>query len=96
MTRPRACSCRTLGSLTHGRRARPDAGDLREEPGAGKPHARIREGEAEWPSYSTTICGSRIPPALQLLTAFKSAVGRELRRTAQGGIRIRCAVALFG
>ncbi len=26
-----------------------------EEPGAGNPHARICEGEAEWPSYSTTI-----------------------------------------
>ena len=30
-----------------------DAGHPREEPGAGKPHARICEGEAEWPSYST-------------------------------------------
>ena len=28
-------------------------GNLREGPGAGKPHARICEGEAEWPSYST-------------------------------------------
>jgi hypothetical protein len=25
----------------------------REEPGAGKPHAQICEGAAEWPSYST-------------------------------------------
>jgi hypothetical protein len=25
----------------------------REEPSAGKPHARICEGEAEWLSYST-------------------------------------------
>jgi hypothetical protein len=33
---------------------RHDADDFREEPGAGKPHARICEGEAEWPSYSTT------------------------------------------
>ena len=32
-----------------------DACDLREEPSAGKPHARICEGEAKWPSYSTTI-----------------------------------------
>lgn len=31
-----------------------DAGYLWEEPGAGKPPARICEGEAEWPSYSTT------------------------------------------
>jgi hypothetical protein len=27
---------------------------LREEPGAGDPPARICEGKAEWPSYSTT------------------------------------------
>ena len=31
-----------------------DVGYLREEPGAGKPHARICEGEAEWLIYSTT------------------------------------------
>ncbi len=29
-------------------------GNLLEEPGAGKPHARICEGEAEWHSDSTT------------------------------------------
>ena len=32
----------------------PDAGYFREEPGAGKPPARICEGRAKWPSYSTT------------------------------------------
>ena len=31
-----------------------DAGYLWEEPGAGKPPARICEGDAERPSYSTT------------------------------------------
>ncbi|MEI7609090.1 MAG: hypothetical protein WCJ64_17060 [Rhodospirillaceae bacterium] len=30
-------------------------GYLREEPGAGNPHARICEGEAEWHNYSTVI-----------------------------------------
>jgi hypothetical protein len=39
---------------------------------------------------------SRIAPALQLPTVFKSAVGRQLRRTGQGGVHIRCAVAVFG
>jgi group II intron reverse transcriptase/maturase len=39
--------------ITHVRRLAHDSGYLREEPSAGKPHARIREGEAEWPSYST-------------------------------------------
>jgi ISXO2-like transposase domain/Transposase zinc-ribbon domain len=39
---------------------------------------------------------SRIAPALQLPAVFKSAVGRQLRRTAHGGIQIRCTVAVFG
>jgi transposase-like protein len=39
---------------------------------------------------------SRIAPALQLPAVFRSAVGRQLRRTVQGGIQIRCAVAVFG
>ena len=39
---------------------------------------------------------SRIAPALQLPAVFRSAVGRQLRRTPQGGIQIRCAVAVFG
>jgi hypothetical protein len=54
-----ACRCRPLGSLTLGHRGWRDAGNFREEPGAGKPPARICEGGAEWPSYSTTTrrCG---------------------------------------
>ena len=39
---------------------------------------------------------SRIARALQLPAVSKSAVGRELCRTAHGGIRVRCAVAAFG
>lgn len=39
---------------------------------------------------------SRIAPALQLPAVFKSAVGRQLRRSDRGGIQIRCAVAVFG
>ena len=50
----RACLCPSLGSHTLGHHARHDAGYFREEPGAGKPPARICEGEAKWPSYSTT------------------------------------------
>ena len=38
--------CHCLGSLILGRRRRHDAGYPREEPGAGKPHARICEGES--------------------------------------------------
>jgi hypothetical protein len=49
-----ACPCHNLGSLIPGHHERPNAGNFREEPGAGKPHARICEGEAKWPSYSTT------------------------------------------
>jgi hypothetical protein len=39
---------------------RHDAGYFREEPGAGKPPARICEGGAKWPSYSTTTTLTRI------------------------------------
>jgi ISXO2-like transposase domain/Transposase zinc-ribbon domain len=38
----------------------------------------------------------RIAPALQLPTVFSAAVGRQIRRTIQGGLQIRCAVAVFG
>jgi transposase-like protein len=38
----------------------------------------------------------RIAPALQLHAVFRSAVGRQLRRTSLGGIQITCAVAVFG
>lgn len=39
---------------------------------------------------------TRIKPALQLAAVFQSAIGRQLRRTRQGGIRICCTVAVFG
>ena len=39
---------------------------------------------------------SRVAPALQLIAVFRSAVGRQLRRTQHGGLNIQCAVAVFG
>jgi len=51
--RPVDFPCQNLGLCTHGHHEQLDAGYLREEPVAGKPHARICEGKAEWPSYST-------------------------------------------
>ena len=41
------------GFLTRGRLLLDDSDSPREEPSAGKPHARICGGEAEWPSYPT-------------------------------------------
>jgi transposase-like protein len=38
----------------------------------------------------------RVPTALQLPAAFRSIVGRQMRRTRQGGIAIKCSVAVFG
>lgn len=38
----------------------------------------------------------RIPTALQLPAAFRSTVGRQMRCTRQGGIAIKCSVAVFG
>jgi hypothetical protein len=40
-------------SFTRGRLLLDDLDKPREEPSAGKPHARICGGEAEWPSYPT-------------------------------------------
>jgi len=38
----------------------------------------------------------RVPPALQLIQVFRTAVGRELRRSKNGSIRVKSAVAAFG
>jgi Ni,Fe-hydrogenase III small subunit len=38
----------------------------------------------------------RIPPAQQVITLFACAVGRQLRRTKDGSIAIKSAVAAFG
>jgi len=52
---------------------------------------RTRKGrEVIKPSWA------RITPALQLPAVFRSAVGRQLRRTKRGGIQVRCAGAVFG
>ena len=39
---------------------------------------------------------ARIPPALQLQQVFRSATGRQMRRTRAGGIDIKSKVAVFG
>ncbi|TNM60130.1 IS1595 family transposase [Aliirhizobium smilacinae] len=45
---------------------------------------------------STKTLWSRIPPALQLQQVFRAAVGRQMRRSHDGGIIIKSAVAVFG
>jgi hypothetical protein len=39
---------------------------------------------------------SRVPPALQLQQAFSAAVGRQMRRSPNGGINIKSTIAVFG
>lgn len=39
---------------------------------------------------------SRVPPALQLLSVFRAATGRQMRRSPDGGIIIKSTVAAFG
>ncbi|WP_027038688.1 IS1595 family transposase [Mesorhizobium ciceri] len=39
---------------------------------------------------------SRVPPALQLMNVFRTATGRQMRRSPDGGIVIKSAVAVFG
>ena len=54
-----------------------DADNPREEPSAGKPHARICGGEAEWPSYPT------IPPSPSSSNATTSAGASKSSRIAR-------------
>ncbi len=44
----------------------------------------------------TRTLWTRVPPALQLQKAFRAATGRQLRRTRNGGIAVKSAVAVFG
>lgn len=39
---------------------------------------------------------SRVPPALQLPNVFRAAIARQMRRSPDGGISIKSAVAVFG
>lgn len=39
---------------------------------------------------------SRVPPALQLPTALRAAVGRQMRRTQQSGLSVKSKIAAFG
>lgn len=39
---------------------------------------------------------SRIPPALQLMAVFRAAVGKQIRRTPEGSIHVKSAIAVFG
>ena len=80
---PPAMRCLLRGLLTPGpRNASGTCYHLREEPGAGKPHARICEGEAGWPTYSTTARRwrtmqiSRQGPLQQPLAAGANGVSR--------------------
>ncbi|TPW26121.1 IS1595 family transposase [Martelella alba] len=44
---------------------------------------------------SLKVLWSRVPPALQLLQVFRSATGRQMRRSPPGGITIKSTVAVF-
>ncbi|QFI70530.1 hypothetical protein EKH55_5656 (plasmid) [Sinorhizobium alkalisoli] len=39
---------------------------------------------------------SRVSPALQLLQVFRAAAGHQMRRSPDGGIIVKSAVAVFG
>jgi hypothetical protein len=55
---------------------RHDAGYFRQEPGAGKPSARICEGGAKWPSYSTEIIFQTASLCRALIRKDNDAIGR--------------------
>ena len=64
---------------TRGRLLLDDSDSPREEPSAGKPHARICGGEAEWPSY----------PTIPAQSAFKVSIVGCLMRMSSTCIRPR-------
>ncbi|WP_316187604.1 MULTISPECIES: hypothetical protein [unclassified Bradyrhizobium] len=81
---------RFRASLNPGRHEAPDAGNFREEPGAGKPHARICEGEAKWLSYSTTTCDR-----LRATSVCRRGSGSSCKSAgAAAGRRIRAAAVM--
>ncbi|ANH09005.1 IS1595 family transposase [Shinella sp. HZN7] len=45
---------------------------------------------------TTKTLWSRVPPALQLQQVFRAAIGRQMRRSHDGGIIIKSSVAVFG
>jgi hypothetical protein len=49
-----------------------------------------KHGEEHWKTL-----WSRVPPALELLQVFRAATGRQMRRSPDGGITIKSAVAVF-
>jgi len=74
---------------------RHDAGYFREEPGAGKPHARICEGEAEWPSYSTNLSKSESVTIAAIEEGVPSLVeAREVIADFHGMVRARAEAQL--
>src|SRR5438128_866668 len=77
-----------LESPTRARSGEPNRGHLREEPYAGKPHVRICEGKAEWPSYSTTLA------ARCSLTTLPGR--RIIGETPQGKEGCKCSYPVFG
>jgi ISXO2 transposase-like protein/transposase-like zinc ribbon protein len=44
----------------------------------------------------TRTLWSRVPPAMQLKTVFRAAIGRQMRRTKDGSVSVISAVAAFG
>lgn len=61
---------------------------------------RVVDGQAVRKTRSgrqvTKTIWSRVPPALQLMQVFRFATGRQMRRSPDGGITIKSAVAVFG
>ncbi|MEY9558722.1 hypothetical protein ABIA14_005301 [Sinorhizobium fredii] len=54
----------------------------------------VRKSRNGWERMKTLW--SRVPPALQLLQVFRAATGRQMRRSPDGGIIVKSAVAVFG
>lgn len=90
--------CRTIAGVFH--HISPELADLYFHEIGFRWSQRIVTGQAVRKSRSgkesMKILWSRVPPALQLVQVFRAATGRQMRRSPDGGITIKSAVAVFG
>lgn len=58
----------------------------------------VWERRSEKPAWSRSLENHLVAraPALQLLSVFRAATGRQMRRSPDGGIIIKSTVAAFG
>jgi len=84
-----------IPALAHEARTQPQllAGPVGQSKNSSKSYATVI---ARHSRETIRTLWSRVPPALQLLSVFRTATERQMRRSPDGGIIIKSAVAVLG